>query len=114
MFQAKHEIQPKKASTKTDKLGQFLSMDGKVLCFTGYWDDRATCDGELHLLKVLYYLADDTIEVKDVTWKDQHYTLYKKAKLPKVWFYCKYEYLYQLITAVPSYLLLNKQKICWL
>lgn len=59
-------------------------MDGKVLCFTGYWDDRATCDGELHLLKVLYYLADDTIEVKDVTWKDQHYTLYKKAKLPKV------------------------------
>lgn len=83
---AKCEILPKKASTKTDKLGQFLAMDGKVLCFTGYWDDRATCDGELHLLKVLYYLADDTIEVKDVTWKDKPCILYKRAKLPKVRF----------------------------
>ncbi|KAG8329790.1 EF-hand domain-containing member C2 [Homalodisca vitripennis] len=81
--QAKYEIQPKKPTTKTDKLGQFLAMDGKVLCFTGYWDDRLTCDGDLHLLKVLYYLADDTIEVKDVTWKGQPYTLYKRAKLPK-------------------------------
>lgn len=62
-------------------------MDGKVLCFTGYWDDRnTTCDGVMHLLKVLYYLADDTIEVKDITWPDAPYILYKRAKLPKVSF----------------------------
>lgn len=59
-------------------------MDGKVLSFTAYWDESEKHHGVVHKLEVLYYLADDTIEVKDITYKDEHSLLYRRAKLPKV------------------------------
>ncbi|XP_031332726.1 EF-hand domain-containing family member C2-like isoform X2 [Photinus pyralis] len=57
---------PKKPSRKIDTLGKFLENDRKVLRFYGYWDDQETQYGYLHHLEVLYYLSDDTIDIKEV------------------------------------------------
>ncbi|XP_001949545.2 EF-hand domain-containing family member C2-like [Acyrthosiphon pisum] len=37
--------------------------DSLILRFRGYWDDRNQMDGDLHFYEVLYYLADDTMEL---------------------------------------------------
>ncbi|XP_077298539.1 EF-hand domain-containing family member C2-like [Arctopsyche grandis] len=42
---------------------QFLQFDGMILRFSGYWDDRQSEYGTIHYLEVLYYLADDTMEI---------------------------------------------------
>ncbi|XP_060803247.1 EF-hand domain-containing family member C2 [Amyelois transitella] len=45
---------------------QFLDFDRQVLRFYGYWDDRDSEFGVLHHLEIHYFLADDTIEIKEV------------------------------------------------
>ncbi|XP_026327442.1 EF-hand domain-containing family member C2-like [Hyposmocoma kahamanoa] len=45
---------------------QFLDLDRQVLRFFGYWDDRKSEFGIIHYLEIHYYLADDTIEIKEV------------------------------------------------
>ncbi|XP_026734418.1 EF-hand domain-containing family member C2-like [Trichoplusia ni] len=45
---------------------QFLDFDRQVLRFYGYWDDRDSEFGTLHHLEIHYFLADDTIEIKEV------------------------------------------------
>ncbi|XP_039752829.1 EF-hand domain-containing family member C2-like [Pararge aegeria] len=45
---------------------QFLDFDRQVLRFHGYWDDRESEFGTIHLLEIHYFLADDTIEIKEV------------------------------------------------
>ncbi|XP_034832363.1 EF-hand domain-containing family member C2-like [Maniola hyperantus] len=45
---------------------QFLDFDRQVLRFHGYWDDRDSEFGTIHLLEIHYFLADDTIEIKEV------------------------------------------------
>ncbi|XP_039295468.1 EF-hand domain-containing family member C2 isoform X2 [Nilaparvata lugens] len=64
-------------------LRKLADLDRKVLNFSAYWDDRHTQFGQLHLLQVRYYLADDTVEVKDVTDKDHSFLLMHRDKLPK-------------------------------
>ncbi|XP_050679818.1 EF-hand domain-containing family member C2-like isoform X1 [Leptidea sinapis] len=44
---------------------QFLDFDRQVLRFHGYWDDRSSEFGFIHLLEIHYFLADDTIEIKE-------------------------------------------------
>ncbi|KAF9824875.1 hypothetical protein SFRURICE_001748 [Spodoptera frugiperda] len=44
---------------------QFLDFDRQVLRFYGYWDDRDSEFGTLHHLEIHYFLADDTIEIKE-------------------------------------------------
>ncbi|XP_023946226.1 EF-hand domain-containing family member C2-like isoform X2 [Bicyclus anynana] len=44
---------------------QFLDFDRQVLRFHGYWDDRESEFGTIHLLEIHYFLADDTIEIKE-------------------------------------------------
>ncbi|XP_022814037.1 EF-hand domain-containing family member C2-like [Spodoptera litura] len=44
---------------------QFLDFDRQVLRFYGYWDDRDSEFGTLHNLEIHYFLADDTIEIKE-------------------------------------------------
>ncbi|XP_068633577.1 EF-hand domain-containing family member C2-like [Battus philenor] len=44
---------------------QFLDHDRQVLRFFGYWDDRPTQFGTIHHLEIHYFLADDTIEIKE-------------------------------------------------
>ena len=55
-----------KMKKREDSLGKFLANDRKVLRFYGYWDDQETVYGYLHRLEILYYLADDTIEIREV------------------------------------------------
>ncbi|XP_004932171.1 EF-hand domain-containing family member C2-like [Bombyx mandarina] len=45
---------------------QFLDYDRQVLRFYGYWDDRDSEFGILHNMEIHYFLADDTIEIKEV------------------------------------------------
>ncbi|XP_072948827.1 EF-hand domain-containing family member C2-like [Epargyreus clarus] len=45
---------------------QFLDFDRQVLRFYGYWDDRDATFGTLHHLEIHYFLADDTMEIKEV------------------------------------------------
>ncbi|CAG9561858.1 unnamed protein product [Danaus chrysippus] len=45
---------------------QFLDFDRQVLRFHGYWDDRESEFGSIHLLEIHYFLADDTMEIKEV------------------------------------------------
>lgn len=72
-----------KEQKKVKTLDEFLAMDSRILAFDGYWDDRATTYGYLHLVKLYYYLADETTEIKDVTEKDKPYIIVKRIKLPK-------------------------------
>lgn len=41
-------------------------LDGLILRFYGYWDDRYEVEGELHFYEVLYYLVDDTMELVEL------------------------------------------------
>ncbi|KAL4715967.1 hypothetical protein ACJJTC_013267 [Scirpophaga incertulas] len=55
------DCQPKHRSFR-----QFLDFDRQVLRFYGYWDDRDAEFGVIHQLEIHYFLADDTIEIKEV------------------------------------------------
>lgn len=80
---------PKKPNIKIDTFGQFLEYDRKVLRFYGFWDDRGTEDGNLHHLELRYYLADDTVEIAEVTTDcgtEKCTTFIRREKLPKVRF----------------------------
>lgn len=80
-------IHPKKPNLNIDTFGQFLTYDRQILRFYGYWDDRMTHGGNLYDLEIYYYLADDTIEVKEIMrkncGKDSGSLFIKRAKLPK-------------------------------
>ncbi|GJQ82716.1 hypothetical protein Trydic_g19726 [Trypoxylus dichotomus] len=83
----KDGMMAKKPSKTIDTLGQFLANDRKVLRFYGYWDDRQSEHGVLHDLEIYYYLADDTIEIKDIVppnaGRDSGFMFMKRAQLPK-------------------------------
>ncbi|XP_037068450.1 EF-hand domain-containing protein 1-like [Pollicipes pollicipes] len=70
-----------------DKLRQFLHMDRKVLRFYVVCDDRDELYGELRKYILLYYLADDTIEILEVHKKndgrDPFPCLLRRQKVPK-------------------------------
>lgn len=75
----------KQLSTK-DR-GTFLSCGQKALCFHAIWDDRERLYGDVQLFRLVYYLADDTVEVLSVHKKnDGRYPFPKlltRTKLPK-------------------------------
>lgn len=48
---------------KRDPLRQFIENEKKVLRWFAVWDARGTPNGELRRLELLYFLADDTLEV---------------------------------------------------
>ncbi|ACO64543.1 protofilament ribbon protein of flagellar microtubules [Micromonas commoda] len=50
-----------------DKLKKFLANDRKVLRFFAVWDDRGALYGEKRPFVVHYYLADDSVEVLEVS-----------------------------------------------
>lgn len=60
----------------------------QILKFYGYWDDQDNEFGILHHLEIYYYLADDTVEIKDIlppnSGTDAKSMLVKRSKLPKV------------------------------
>ena len=81
-------MRPLKPYKKMDTLGQFLHYDGKVLRFWGFWDDRPVQHGDLRDIVLLYYLADDTIEVKETVPQNagryRTPSLVRRDRLPKV------------------------------
>lgn len=59
-----------------------------MLRFYGYWDDRNSEFGEIHVLEIHYYLADDTIEIKEMipenSGKDSGFMFLRRQRLPKL------------------------------
>jgi len=55
-----------------------------ILNFKGFWDDRYNVDGDLHILEVRYFLADDTIQIVEHNSDGSLKTFLKRQKLPKV------------------------------
>ncbi|XP_056636850.1 EF-hand domain-containing family member C2-like [Diorhabda sublineata] len=81
-------MQPKKPVKSHDALGKFLANDKKVLHFQGYWDDQKTLYGYVHHLEVRYYLADDTIEIKELQSEaggEPSFMFLRRGKLPKLY-----------------------------
>jgi len=59
-------INPLTEVRSEDKLRGFLQFDRKVLRFQCEWDDTSKFDGEVHNYVLHFYLADDTVEMKEV------------------------------------------------
>lgn len=81
---SKQSEKPKKTQSDDNKLEKFLKFDNCCLRFDAYWDDRDSPSGDIHNLIVYYYLADDTIQITEISKRDRPTILYKRLKLPKV------------------------------
>jgi hypothetical protein len=69
------------------KLRQFLANDGHVLRFYAYWDDRGKAFGDLRRFIINYFLADDTMEVREVLssndGRDPFPSFVRRSQVPK-------------------------------
>lgn len=84
------ESQPKTYKTPplADKFYKFLVYDKKILRFTGIWDDRDNDCASFDKYSIMYYLADDTMEIVRLPKgreKEAYPMLVKKCKIPKNW-----------------------------
>lgn len=81
-------MQPKKPKrSQTPSFAKFIKNDKKVLKFQAYWDDRKVPFGYLHHLEVHFYLADDTIEIKELQSEvggEPGFLFLKRSKLAKL------------------------------
>lgn len=59
-------MQPLRPYEKHDTLKQFLDHDRHVLRFYCYWDDTESMFGDPREMVLHYFLADDTIEIREV------------------------------------------------
>ncbi|XP_005502918.2 EF-hand domain-containing protein 1 [Columba livia] len=70
-----------------DQFKQFLTYDKQVLRFYAIWDDTNNMFGEKRSCIIHYYLADDTVEVREVykqnDGKDRFPVLIRRQRLPK-------------------------------
>ncbi|XP_055014486.1 EF-hand domain-containing protein 1-like [Boleophthalmus pectinirostris] len=70
-----------------DRVKQFLTMDRKVLRFSGLWDDSESLFGDTRPVTIHYYLVDDTVEVREVhepnSGRDPFPILMRRQRLPK-------------------------------
>ncbi|KFP43916.1 EF-hand domain-containing protein 1, partial [Chlamydotis macqueenii] len=70
-----------------DRLKQFLTYDKQVLRFYATWDDTNSTFGENRPYVIYYYLADGTVEVREVyeqnDGRDPFPVLIKRQRLPK-------------------------------
>ncbi|CAH1401552.1 unnamed protein product [Nezara viridula] len=78
------DIQKKKRKVlKHNTVRKLMEMDNRILTFKAYWDDQDTEGGYVHLLRILFFLNDNTIEVKDVTESEKPYYIIKRTKISK-------------------------------
>jgi hypothetical protein len=81
-------MQPLRPYERLDKLKQFLEHDRHVLRFNAQWDDQTSMFGDVRQLIFHYFLADDTIEIREViganSGRDSVPVFLKRAKLPKM------------------------------
>uniref|UniRef100_A0AAY4DGB5 EF-hand domain-containing family member C2 n=1 Tax=Denticeps clupeoides TaxID=299321 RepID=A0AAY4DGB5_9TELE len=80
-------MMPLRPYEKQDKLKQFLDHDRNVLRFYCLWDDSENEFGDPRELILHYFLADDTIEIREViypnTGRDAVPKFLNRSKLPK-------------------------------
>lgn len=80
-------MQPLRPYEKYDTLKQFLDHDRHVLRFYCFWDDTDQMFGDPRELVLHYFLADDTIEIKEVippnSGRDAVPMFLRRSKLPK-------------------------------
>jgi len=78
---------PLRPYERIDSLKQFLEHDRHVLRFNCIWDDRESQFGDVRELVLHYFLADDTIEIREVLQpncgRDTCSTFLSRQKLPK-------------------------------
>ncbi|KAH1186802.1 EF-hand domain-containing family member C2 isoform X1 [Mauremys mutica] len=80
-------MKPLRPYERCDTLRQFLEYDGHVLRFYCIWDDTESTFGDPRELILHYFLADDTIEIKEVipvnSGRDALPLFLSRKKLPK-------------------------------
>ncbi|XP_048191386.1 EF-hand domain-containing family member C2 [Perognathus longimembris pacificus] len=80
-------VEPLRPYLAVDNLRQFLEYDGKVLRFFCLWDDSVSLFGDRRDLVLHYFLADDTIEIKELfphnSGRDASSLFLRRSKLPK-------------------------------
>ncbi|XP_037605956.1 EF-hand domain-containing protein 1 [Sebastes umbrosus] len=73
--------------SEADQKHQFLTMDRKVLRFFALWDDSDSMFGEVRRVTIQYFLADDTVEIREFhepnSSRDPFPILMRRQKLPK-------------------------------
>lgn len=81
-------MKPLRPYERRDTLKQFLDHDRNVLRFFCIWEDTGSVFVELRELILHYFLADDTIEIKEVilpnSGRDTVSKFLRRSKLPKV------------------------------
>lgn len=81
-------MQPLRPYEKHDTLKQFLDHDRHVLRFFCHWDDRDSMFGDPRQMVLHYFLADDTIEIRETipanSGRDATPMFLRRAKLPKI------------------------------
>lgn len=86
-------MKPLRPYERLDTLKQFLDHDRNVLRFYCHWDDSENMFGDPRELTLHYFLADDTIEIREVIYpnsgRDATPKFLHRSKLPKVrWEMC--------------------------
>ncbi|XP_063693054.1 EF-hand domain-containing family member C2-like [Bolinopsis microptera] len=80
-------MQPHRPYEKCDTLKQFLDNDRKVLRFYCIWDNSSEMFGDVRELVLHYFLADDTIEIREViranSGRDAAPKFLRRSKVPK-------------------------------
>ncbi|VDL98195.1 unnamed protein product [Schistocephalus solidus] len=80
-------MQPKRPYEPVDKLRKFLDHDRHVLRFNCFWDDTESLYGDAREMILHYFLADDTIEIREVVQpnagRDSASCFLRRQKLPK-------------------------------
>eukprot|EP01135_Chromosphaera_perkinsii_P012113 Nk52_evm51s2579 gene=Nk52_evmTU51s2579 len=79
-------MKPRRPYERTDTLAQFLENDRKVLRFFCCWDDTDSVFGDRRDMVLHYFLADDTIEIREIiphnSGRDCAPTFLKRDRLP--------------------------------
>lgn len=85
--QMKESMQALRPYEKEDTLKQFLQYDRRVLRFYCLWDDSDSMFGDPREMVLHYFLADDTIEIREIiranVGRDAVPMFLRRQKLPK-------------------------------
>ena len=80
-------MQPLRPYERFDTLKQFLDHDRHVLRFFCFWDDTDSMFGDPRELVLHYFLADDTIEIREVipanSGRDAAPVFLRRGQVPK-------------------------------
>ena len=82
-----HHVQSYTTPSTLDKYGKYLTLDRHVLRFYAMWDDRKQLFGEARRFLIHFYMADDTMEIKEIhtanNGRDPFPTLVQRQRMPK-------------------------------